>query len=143
MIHISWRSLLTACLITVAAYSVWGGALAASKHPQTVEGLDRLIPREKWAGAGLDKLTAVEQQALADDITSLLSGSRMKPSSAPPLKDRTQWRKLQRRMTKDDVKNLLGDPDTVSVTRFYESWYYMAGSVTFDGKGRLDFWSED
>ena len=143
MIHISGRSLLTAGLVILVAYSVWGGALAASKHTQTVEGLDRLIPREKWTGAGLDKLTAAEQQALADDITSLLSGARMKESSAPSLKDRTQWRKLQRRMTKDDVKKLLGEPGTVSVSRFYESWYYQAGSVTFDGKGRLDLWTED
>jgi hypothetical protein len=47
-----------------------------------------------------------------------------------------------RRMYKDDVKNLLGDPDRVSVSRFYESWTYGGGSVTFDGKGRLDYWSE-
>ena len=143
MFLISWRGLLTAGLITVATYSVWGGALAASKHTQTVEGLDRLIPREKWAGAGLDKLTAAEQQTLADDITSLLSGARMTQSGPAPLKDRTQWRKLQRHMTKDEVKKLLGEPDTVSVSRFYECWYYIAGSVTFNGKGRLDFWTED
>jgi hypothetical protein len=143
MIHIYWRSLLTAGLVILAAYSVWGGALAASKDPQTVEELDRLIPREKWAGAGLDKLTAAEQQTLADDITSLLSGVRTNQSGSVARKDRTQWRKLQRRMTKDDVKKLLGEPDRVSVSRFYESWYYTAGTVTFDGKGRLDFWTED
>ena len=143
MVHISGRSLLTAGVVILAVSSVWGGALAASKHTQTVEGLARFIPREKWAGAGLDKLTVTEQQALADDITSLLSGARMKESSTASLKDRTPWRKLQRRMTKEDAKKLLGEPETVSVSRFYESWYYPAGSVTFDGKGRLDFWTED
>ena len=64
-------------------------------------------------------------------------------------KDRAQWRKLQRHMTKDEVRKLLGEPDRVSVSRFFESWYYSGGnlnfsggSVTFDGKGRVDFWSE-
>lgn len=142
MIHISWRRLLAA-LSFVAALSIWGGAFAASKHTQTVNALDRLIPQEKWAGAGLDKLTATEQQALADDISSLLSGARTNEGRPVSAKDRTPWRKLQRHMTKDDVKKLLGDPDTVSVTRFYESWYYLAGSVTFDGKGRLDLWTEN
>jgi hypothetical protein len=141
MIRISWRSLLSAFLVCAAAYSVLDGALAASKHTQAVEGLDRLIPREKWAGAGLEKLTTAEQQTLADDITSLLTSLRTKESSVVA-KDRTQWRKLQRRMTEDDVRKLLGQPESVSVSRFYESWYYTGGSVTFDGKGRLDLWTE-
>jgi len=45
-------------------------------------------------------------------------------------------------MSKDDVKKLLGEPDRVSVSRFFESWYLGGGSVTFDGKGHVDFWSE-
>jgi hypothetical protein len=143
MIRISWSRLLTAFFVCAAAYSVLGGALAASKHTQAVEGLDRLIPREKWAGAGLDKLTAAEQQTLADDITSLLTSAPTRGSGAVTAKDRTPWRKLQRHMTRDDVRKLLGEPETVSVSRFYESWYYAAGSVTFDGKGRLDLWTED
>jgi hypothetical protein len=28
------------------------------------------------------------------------------------------------------------------VSRFYDSWYYGGGSVTFDSKGHVDFWSE-
>lgn len=63
-------------------------------------------------------------------------------SSAPARIDRSQWRKLRRKMSKDDVKKLLGEPDRVSVSRFFESWYLGGGSVTFDGKGHVDFWSE-
>jgi hypothetical protein len=120
-----------------------GGVFAASKHTQTVEGLDHVIPREKWAGAGLDKLTAIEQQALADDITSLLATTHTAEQRTSPTKDRTQWRKLQRQMSKDDVRKLLGEPDTISVSRFSESWYYVGGSVTFNSKGHVDMWSED
>jgi hypothetical protein len=142
MIPIAGRSFLTVFSL-VAALVLWGGAFAASKHTQANVALDRLIPRENWAGAGLDKLTAQEQQSLADDISSLLARGRTMGVGTTTAKDRTQWRKLQRRMTEDDVKKLLGEPDTVSVSRFYESWYYPAGSVTFDRKGRLDLWTED
>ena len=63
-------------------------------------------------------------------------------SSTPAQTDRSQWRKLQRRMSKDDVRKLLGEPTRVSVSKFYESWDYPRGNVIFDGKGRLDSWSE-
>ena len=130
-------------LLSVAAYLVLGSALAASEHTETVEGLDDLIPREKWEGAGLNKLTVAEQQTLADNIESLLAGARTTEKGAAAGSDRSQWRKLQRHMTKDDVRKLLGEPKTVSVSRFAESWNYVGGSVTFDGKGRLDMWSEN
>jgi hypothetical protein len=45
-------------------------------------------------------------------------------------------------MSKDDVKKLLGEPMRVSVSKFYEVWDYTGGSVTFDGKGHVDSWSE-
>lgn len=143
MPHISWRGLRSTFLVILAILSALAGSVATSKHTQAAGGLDRLIARERWAGAGLDKLTPEEQQTLADDINSLLTSARTKENAPVAGKDRTPWRKLQRRMTKDDVKKLLGEPDTVSVSRFYESWYYAAGSVTFDGKGRLDLWTED
>jgi hypothetical protein len=143
MIHISSRSVLTTSLLAVAACFVFSGAFAASKHSQTTQGLDQLIPQDKWAGAGLTKLTPTEQQSLADDISSLLTTSRAPEHPTVSVKDRTQWRKLQRHMTKDDVRKLLGEPTTVSVSRFAESWYYLGGDVTFTSKGRLDMWTED
>jgi hypothetical protein len=88
-------------------------------------------------------LAPTEQQALADDISSLLARARTPGNAPAAIKDRTQWRKLQRHMTKDEVKQLLGDPDTVSVSRFYEAWNYAAGSVTFNSKGHLEMWTED
>jgi hypothetical protein len=145
MLHLSRGKALTAVFISTTF--VFGSALAASKHTQTMAGLDNLIPKDKWAGAGLDKLTPTEQQSLADDISSLLATPRQSGQAAtatpPPVKDHTQWRKLHRQMSKDEVRQLLGEPNTVSVSRFSESWYYLAGSVTFNGKGHLDLWNED
>lgn len=143
MIRIRWHRFVTAFLVCIVACFVFGGVLVASKHTQTVAGLDKLIPREKWAAAGLDRLSTTEQQALADDIASLLAGSQTIQSSPPAARDRSQWRKLQRHMTKNDVRTLLGEPARISVSRFSESWYYLGGSVTFDGKGRVDMWSEE
>jgi len=122
---------------------VLGGTLVSSRPARRAEAqLDQLIPRDKWTGSGLNKLTVPEQEALAGEITSLLGTAQSARASAPVAKDRSQWRKLQRKMTQDEVRNLLGEPVTVSVTRFYQSWSYSGGTVTFDGKGRVDFWSE-
>jgi hypothetical protein len=71
-----------------------------------------------------------------------LAAAQPADASNPAPTDRSQWRRLQRRMSKDDVKKLLGEPTTVSVSRFYEAWNYQRGTVIFDGKGRLDSWSE-
>jgi outer membrane protein assembly factor BamE (lipoprotein component of BamABCDE complex) len=60
----------------------------------------------------------------------------------PGGKDRTQWRQLKRKMSKDEVKKLLGGPMRVSVSKYYESWDYAGGTVTFDAKGHVDFWYE-
>jgi len=143
MIHDSWRKLVTALFFSFIAYLASDGALAANRltHSAALE-LDHLIPREKWAATGLHKLTAAEQEPLADEITGLLGAARSKQGSTPAGKDKSQWRMLQRRMSKDEVRKLLGEPDRVSVSRFFESWDYSGGSVTFDGKGRVDSWSE-
>jgi hypothetical protein len=140
MMQVLRRRLVVPFLVGIAGYCVLVSALAA--NTQTVEGLDHVIPREKWDEAGLNKLTVAEQEALAGDISSLLAAARRTENSLAGTKDRSQWRRLQRHMTKDDVRKLLGEPKAVSVSRFAESWYYVDGNVTFDGKGRLDMWSE-
>jgi hypothetical protein len=136
--------LASALLVPVAGFA-FASTLSASKLAQVGQAsLNQLIPQDRWAGTGLNKLTAAEQQTLAGEITALLGAKQSTDSQSAALtgKDRTQWRKLQRRMSKDDVKKLLGEPFRVSVSRYYESWDYTGGTVTFDSKGHLDFWSE-
>lgn len=143
MIYGPWPKMLTALLFGFAVYFISGGTLAARRlpHPTNVA-LDQLIPREYWTGTGLDKLTAPEQQTLAGEITALLQDTPPAQNAVPGGKDRSQWRKLQKHMSKDDVRKLLGEPFRVSVSRYYEYWEYVGGTVLFDGKGHLDFWSE-
>lgn len=78
---------------------------------------------------------------LLDAAQSAQSDASAQPTASPQ-KDRTQWRSLHRGMSKDDVRKLLGEPTRVSVSRFYEAWNYPGGTIIFDGKGRLDAWSE-
>jgi hypothetical protein len=138
--HSGGRSFVISFFVAAMAYFVLVSAPTATS--QSNRGLDQLIPREKWDEAGLNKLTVAEQQTLAGDITLLFAAAQTMEQRIAVAKDRSQWRKLQRHMTKDDVRKLLGEPQAISVSKFAESWYYVDGNVTYDGKGRLDSWSE-
>jgi len=141
MMQISGRSSVIAFfLVGATAYFVLVSASAA--NTQSIAGLDQLIPREKWDEAGLNKLTLAEQQTLAGDITLLLAAAQTTENRTAGTKDRSQWRKLKLHMTKDDVRKLLGEPKAISVSKFAESWYFVDGNVAYNGKGRLEMWSE-
>jgi hypothetical protein len=140
MMQISGRNSVIALLVSATAYFVLVSASAA--NTQSISGLDQLIPHEKWDEAGLNKLTIAEQQRLAGDIALLLAAAQTTENRTAGTKDRNQWRKLKLHMTKDDVRKLLGEPKAISVSKFAESWYYVDGNIAYDGKGRLDMWSE-
>jgi hypothetical protein len=142
MSHFSCSRLVAALILSSSVYFIWDCTLAATRTSASAEvELDHLIPREKWTGTGLNKLTVTEQQTLAEEITALLGATRSTESAAAG-KDRSQWRMLKRHMSKDDVRKLLGEPVRVSVSRFYESWDFFGGTVIFDGKDRVDSWTE-
>ena len=75
-------------------------------------------------------------------VSASPAAAQSEDTAGPAQKDHTAWRGLHRKMSKDEVRKLLGEPVRVSVSRFYEAWDYAAGTVIFDGKGRLDAWSE-
>jgi hypothetical protein len=139
---VSWTRMTAAFVLTSFALSASAGTGTASR-PAAAFGaeLDHLIPQAQWEAAGLNKLGLSEQNALAGEIAGLVAAAQA-PTDASPQNDRTQWRKLHRHMSQGDVKNLLGEPNRVSVSRFYVEWDYPRGTVVFDSKGRLDSWSE-
>src|SRR3974390_738669 len=131
MIHISWRRIVPAVLISVACFG-WAGTTSERQLSGSVGmELGHLIPREKWEVTGLTKLTGPEQQSLANEITGLIGTAQFRDTGASASKDRSQWRSLQRHMSKEEVRKLLGEPTRVSVSRFFEVWNYSGGSVTF------------
>jgi len=143
MIHVSWHRLVAGLLFTAVGSFTCGGTIAATRPYDSVEvKLDHLIPQEKWETTGLNELMAPEHQPSANGITGLLVAAQSTETNTPAQSDRSQWRRLQRRMSKEDVRKLLGEPTRVSVSRFYEAWNYPRGTVIFDGKGRVDSWSE-
>ena len=143
MIHVSWHRLVVGLLFTSVGSFTCGGAIAATRPYDSVEvKLDHLFPQEKWEIASLNELASPAHQPSANGITALLVAAQSTETTTPAQSDRSQWRKLQRRMSKDDVRKLLGEPTRVSVSRFYETWDYPRGTVIFDGKGHLDSWSE-
>ena len=55
------------------------------------------------------------------------------------------WRQLTKRMTKEEVIGLLGQPGKIHAVTFAEFWYYpdiYGGKVRFDDSGRLQAWNE-
>lgn len=116
---------------------------APGQLPQEATIMIQLLPRKPFAALLLSFTPCLfldaAPAAAKHPQTPEASAAQASPT---PVKDRGQWRKLHRRMSKDEVRNLLGEPDTISVSRFAESWYYQRGDVIFDGKGRLDMWTE-
>jgi hypothetical protein len=53
------------------------------------------------------------------------------------------WRKLQKGMTKSQVRALLGEPENIKVFGFFEVWTYRSDSeVQFNSEGSVMGWRE-
>jgi hypothetical protein len=53
------------------------------------------------------------------------------------------WRSLQKGMSKDQVRRILGDPKEINVFSTWETWWYPGiGSVEFNDSGRVKGWIE-
>ena len=86
-------------------------------------------------------------------IPGLRSGLRFLDSPSPPTsqaaptgapwKDKQNWRRLQRGMSRDAVVRILGDPETIRKYSSFETWHYpLGGHVSFDEAGRITSWFE-
>ena len=76
------------------------------------------------------------------------SVSRSQQSVTPdPLKwrDKQNWRRLRSGMSKDEVTDLLGEPDRIDKFPSFEVWSYGdygSGFVHFSSHGKAESWSE-
>ncbi|MCK4603033.1 MAG: outer membrane protein assembly factor BamE, partial [Phycisphaerae bacterium] len=81
-----------------------------------------------------------------------LESEKTSPTKRPQQQaqlDRNTWRQLQKGMTKEQVKQLLGEPSRVNAsTMSGDSWryakdnYVISGSVYFSTEDRVDRWYE-
>lgn len=59
-------------------------------------------------------------------------------------KNKQNWRRLEKGMSKAEVKQILGEPGKINTASYGDTWYYpdvLGGSVDFDN-GRVEGWSE-
>jgi len=94
--------------------------------------------------AALEKRVARLETAYDELIAALKGAMESQVAPAQPSKHQNidNWRTLQKGMKKAEVKAILGEPMRIFVG-FRERWLFSdGGDVTFDGRSRLDGWSE-
>ena len=71
-----------------------------------------------------------------------------KPIVNSPIKwkDKANWRLLKKGMSKDEVRQIIGEPPKIAANAYYgDIWYYpdsQGGNASFDKEGSLTSWSE-
>ena len=94
-------------------------------------------------------------EAIVADLQSRLSKleapiRRSDPAAAPkndaePWKDKANWRRLNKGMSKAELTRIFGEPGKIVSGYHFEIWYYpspLGGSVTIDDNNRVTGWSE-
>lgn len=64
---------------------------------------------------------------------------------SPKWRDVSRWRQLKLGMSKEEVRQLLGEPESVTESGAIKVWYYgtmRQGEVDFDESDNVSFWSE-
>jgi outer membrane protein assembly factor BamE (lipoprotein component of BamABCDE complex) len=90
----------------------------------------------------MQKLEATVE-ALEQRVASLESQLRERSTQATVSPSKANWRKLEKGMSASEVEQLLGSPSKVDVFSSFSIWSYAAGGqVKFDGRRKVDGWSE-
>jgi hypothetical protein len=89
--------------------------------------------------------TLIKMMAILDSSSSV---SRVQQSVTPnqlKWEDKQNWRKLRTGMSKNEVTDLLGEPDRIDKFTSFEVWQYGypgGGNVHFSSKEKIESWSE-
>ena len=94
------------------------------------------------------RITGVERVVLVpymewERMQEMSTQPGMPPIPVPDTRD--NWKKLERGMTRADVRHILGEPDDIPLNSYLEIWDYSktyggSSSVTFDENGRVESW---
>jgi outer membrane protein assembly factor BamE (lipoprotein component of BamABCDE complex) len=94
-------------------------------------------------------MAILDNSSSVSRIQSSSTGSGSQQSVTPnqlKWQDKQNWRKLRSGMSKDEVTDLLGEPDRIDKSTFFEDWRYgyriITGSVRFSDNDKLDSWHE-
>jgi hypothetical protein len=113
-----------------------GNSPSLSDHAQLLELIEKVHELEVKVH-NLENLLATRSQPEKSASSGLSVG----------WKDKNIWRKLQRGMSEDNVRGLLGEPGKIDVQTSGggQFWFYpdaLGGDVHFDASGHVDGWSE-
>ena len=98
--------------------------------------LDSILAKIGELSAKIDALTTTDGTTEGEST----EGETIPKSDPQRLSPRDAWRKLQKGMSYDQVRKLLGEPDRISGGGL-TVWYYNGGSVLFLSD-RVDSWTE-
>lgn len=122
-----------AVLITLFMFPV---SIFAETTDQKVKALETRVRQ-------LEKTVHQLESMLNQKQESEISGS---PSASGISKGKGKWRSLQKGMTKQQVRQILGEPPKIDTGFSIDIWYYpdiMGGTVTFSNDSNtLSAWSE-
>jgi|AntDeeMinimDraft_5_1070356.scaffolds.fasta_scaffold18810_2 outer membrane protein assembly factor BamE (lipoprotein component of BamABCDE complex) len=88
-----------------------------------------------------NKIARLEKLLSSDKATSVSSQHGV---NSDGWKDKQNWKKLKKGMSKEEVKKVLGKPGKIRTASYGDTWYYpdvLGGRVNFDA-GRVEGWSE-
>lgn len=97
-----------------------------------VENLQQKVSQLESKVERLEKLLLSENKS---------KGSKQPDNSSEGWRDIQNWRKLESGMSKEEVRQILGEPSRIDVTSQMELWDYPEGRVTIFN-GELSGWSE-
>ncbi len=132
-------SIVRAALIAlIAAFAIPANAAAQRSRPDSL--LLRIDLLER-------RVAGLEQRVLDLEAVINAQTSRVQPAHATALwRNLANWRRLQRGMSMDQVRALLGEPHRVETIAIATTWYWgdapETADVVFDDRGRLAAWSE-
>ena len=89
--------------------------------------------------------TLTQMMDILNSSSSVSSGQQSAAPDQLKWQEKQNWRKLHSGMSKDEVRGLLGEPDNIDRSTFFEDWTYGTpprGMVGFSSTEKLNSWSE-
>ncbi len=117
---------------------ILGATLMLSERGNTQDKLisDRVTNLEIQVLDLQSRVMSLEKQ-ISNQATSSIQSNKNVPAGI------TSWRSLQKGMSKDQVRRILGEPESINVLTYSETWWFAGyGNVSFDNSGRVTGWSE-
>lgn len=126
--------LLTTLLASLSAAPVFAQETEVKMLRLKVERLEKRVEE-------LEKIIRnLEQQ-----ISGSPAAAHKHSSSAEAWKNRQNWRRLRKGMSKTEVTQILGVPGKIDMGSILEFWHYdypRGGSVNFNNRGTVNGWDE-